>query len=138
MKRSTVQVNKDGESSQVNELYEGSVLEIEERDDQLLFTLRCNNIGYRAEGKYTFTCQVTYDAEARPIKGSRYAINRTMGECKAGDQVMVWNVSIDNDEVGHPPLLLSLTLTLSLSLSLTLTLTLSLTLTFNPNPNPQP
>jgi len=81
------------------ELYEGTVLEVEMREDQLLYTLRTSNIAYRSEGTYVFAAQVTYDAGARPIKGNRYAVNASIGECKAGDDVMTWHVSIDSDEI---------------------------------------
>jgi len=83
----------------VNETYEGLTVNAETRDDQLLYTLRTQNATYRAEGGgYTFTAQVTYDGECE-VKGNKYPVNSAIGECKAGDEVMVWNLSIDGDEV---------------------------------------
>ena len=103
LRRSATQVGKDGEASQTQELYEGVVLDVDLREDQLLYGLRNNNLAYRAEvtaqATYVFTAQVTYEATAKPIKGNRYAINSSIGECKAGDEVMTWHVSIDSDEI---------------------------------------
>merc|ERR1712227_1189953 len=94
LKRNSEQ--ESGGITYVHEVYEGCVMDVESRNDQLLYTLRTNNVIYKAEGSgYTLTVQVTYDAEAEAVATNKYAVNDTIGECKAGEEVMVWHLSLD-------------------------------------------